>query len=224
MRACILRVESCAGRKGRVASNGLAFSGGRLASEPHTGNFVVGKFADVNTDWQGKDVCLRTLSKWNLRIMGGTLGGIWSIASLKLGRASSPRDSHVVGLKQSLEFIFLKCSSVDSHVLWTSFNTFNAATTTTTTMSTFAWFTLVMGFSLLPGVAHYVFGQGWLFKIFFLSLDRNPHFGSFYLLVLVCSFHLRWIIPLTAAAVVSERLWKVLPLSVIWPTYPWGFI
>lgn len=62
--------------------------------------------------------CLRTLSDWDLRIMGGTLGGH---GSLELGLASSPRDSDAVSLKQSLKFLLLKHSLADCHVPRVSF-------------------------------------------------------------------------------------------------------
>lgn len=89
-------------------------------------------------------------------------------------------------------------------------------------MSTFAWLTLAIGFQLLSGGAHSISGYCSALKSFVLTLDRNPHFGSFYLSSWLCSFHLSWLTPLTAAVVVSVSLWTVLPSSVIRCCYLWG--
>lgn len=89
-------------------------------------------------------------------------------------------------------------------------------------MFTFAWLTLTIGFALLSRGAHSISGYCSSLKSFVLTLDRNPHFGSFYLLSWLCSFHLSWLTPLTVAVVVSVSLWKVLPSSVIRCCYLWG--
>lgn len=85
----------------------------------------------------------------------------------------------------------------------------------------FAWLTLVMGFSLLLGVAHSILHSANCSKnCSLISIEIHILVGSTYQSWL-CSFHLSWLLPLTTAVVVCGSLWKVLPSSETKTILPW---